>query len=179
VDLLLALFLELEDGGGDGEESLLMAATLHLGGLNVRTEQMVFRLSPSILHCNSLLLRISHPAMPTINHFRPYYTGPFPHGSNRHLNRTTIKNDYQLLFKITQIHRPKPDRNGHSHPRRNISTVLFGINHTKNVELLLAQRGDLDSLQVLGLIDELDLCLIHAMQLVVVENDLLWNGSEF
>jgi hypothetical protein len=147
--LLFALFLELEDSWIDGEKSLLQTVFLRSDGLNFGTQQMILSLTTSILDSNSLFAGISHPTMTTINNFRPNYTGSLSHGNNRDLNRSSVINYKKLFFKIAQINRPESYGNGNSHPRSDIATFLLGINDTKNVKLLLAQWGYLDSLQVL------------------------------
>lgn len=146
VDLLFALFLELEYGGSDGEEALFVGFSLKLRRLNIGAEQMILGLATGILYGNGLLTYVSDPTVTTVDILGPYDTGPLSHGNNGHLNRSSIINDHKLFLQISQIHRPEPDRNRNSHSRGNIATVFPGINYTKNIELLLAQWGYLDSL---------------------------------
>ena len=140
---------------------------------------MILGLPTSILNNNSLLPHIPYPTMPTIHNLRPHNTGPFPHRHNRHFYSPTIKNNHQLLLQVTQIHRPKPDSDCDRHTRSYVTTVLFGIGDRGDVKLFFAQGGYFDSLEVLGLVDKLDLGLVETVELVVVEDYLLWDGAEF
>jgi hypothetical protein len=86
--------------------------------------------------------------MATLHTLRPSDLAPFSLGRNWHPDNGVPRDDHQLILVVVEGRWSEPDGNGDCHTRRDISRMLVGILDASQHELLLLERGDLDSLDV-------------------------------
>ena len=147
-DSLSSVPLEVEGGRRDGEEANIQFIRI------VVIEERKFCVSSFILQHYFLPDDISHPAMSAGYQLRPVYLAPLPLGHNRYPHHSFPRNHHQLVLVIAQRGRPEPDREDHGHPGGDVPAVLLWVLDGCDDELLLAEGGDLDPLDVLGVVDE-------------------------